>query len=475
MWRGVFDADIIAVQETWAGRPGFGEGACSEGDLNLWLRQAAAQAGEPPFLTFWGSNTAAPGENNGVAILVRAGPDIRASDHSASPCGRLQTLRVQWGGHSMHLVNTYWPCTGAPARGAFFHNVLQPALRRVGADAAVVLGDFNFTLDPAVDRHPAPSAQTAAGDRASTALLQMALPRHLDAFGNLHRGTPSFTYTTGRSQATFRGARLDRVHVPAGLTPSILAVKHVDADRGHRAVLVHLLPARPLQPRGPGRRAVPAALVGDAQSKRALDAYATAVATRAPAIPDAAFVAWFDGQLQGYVALARRLTAAWRQRTRVARAAAEAAQAVADAADAAVESAVGTANLAAAVVGAARARQALRRATNAYVSPAVRKAQAAWLHHGERACPLLTKLVQPPRSSSSVTALRSPGGNILTRNKGIARAFAEHYAAISAAPPRRRSCPPSSVECRRCGCGRWLSAPHPAGPGGLGWSCGGGR
>ena len=178
--------------------------------------------------------------------------------------------------------------------------------------------------------------------------------------------------------------------------------------------------------------------MGDPQSKQALDAFAASAAAQAPTIPNAAFISWFEGHQTAHVALVRRLTAAWRQRRRAERVAPEAARAAADAADTAVEAAaagVGAgAGLAAAIAGATQARHRLRQATTAYVSPIVHRAQQKWLHTGERACPLLTALIHPPRSSSTVPVLRTPGGRLLTKNRDIAQCFAEHYAAIAAAP-----------------------------------------
>ncbi len=97
----------------------------------------------PPYTILWADNTADPDSNAGVAIIYRSSNALTVSSHTPSPTGRLQSLRVDWAGHSFTLINTYWPSTGPAARAVFLSTHLSPAL--LCQHPPLLLGDFNFT------------------------------------------------------------------------------------------------------------------------------------------------------------------------------------------------------------------------------------------------------------------------------------------------------------------------------------------
>ena len=101
-------------------------------------------------------DTRPPAGHNGLAILVRPGMGITATNHRSSACGRAQLLDIQWGGQTFCLVNTYWPATGLSDRTLFLRDVLIPTLQgpTVALPQAWICGDFNFVADTGRDRSP---------------------------------------------------------------------------------------------------------------------------------------------------------------------------------------------------------------------------------------------------------------------------------------------------------------------------------
>ena len=242
--------DIICLQETWIGRPS----GHSESMVTLWLRQATDTLHLPPFDVFWAHNTQRPDQNNGVAILIRPSPHLSSTSHLPHTSGRLQSLIIRWAGHTFSLFNSYWPSTGPTDRAAFLNTILTPALTTCPHPICLV-GDFNFTPQPDLDRRPI-SANTAASDLHSTALLSAALPHHRDVYRHLHPSGKAFSF-----HRPTLCARLDRLYFPPTLCASVLSTSIVFCPHGdHHAVSIHLLPATPLQqgkPRHPRQKSGP--------------------------------------------------------------------------------------------------------------------------------------------------------------------------------------------------------------------------
>ena len=418
--------DIVCLQETWAGRPSSPHHTFSQGDLELWLRQATDSLHLPPYTIFWASTAPPFPGNNGVAIVARPAPSLNLSLHSPSPTGRLQHLRVSWGGHSFSLVNSYWPSTSPSDRASFLSTALDPLLPTLVSPWLV--GDFNFTPDPLVDRL-LPAVSTVSADSATTALLSATLPSHLDAYRLRHPSARSFTFHRGSVLA-----RLDRIYIPPSFAPFTHSCSILYSPRGdHHALVLHLLPALPLLPLGPGRRPLPSALPVFAPAADSLAAWATRAVAYGLRLPLVALLDWWPTALRAYVSHARILAHSSTRARLTAAAALDDAQASLTAAMHVVESA-SPPTLPSALCSASAARSHLRSLASVVATPASALASRAWLHTNECPSPLLTSLLRPPASSTSVPLLRSPSGSFLSSNLDIANCLASHYATISRAP-----------------------------------------
>ena len=154
--------DIIALQDTLCT-------PATEDRLMLWLRQAEAAVRATRHEAFWCHDTGPPAGHNGLAILIRPGMGITATNHRSSACGRAQLLDIQWGGHTFCLINTFWPATGLSERTLqeqlFLRDVLIPLLQgpTVALPQAWICGDFNFVPDTGRDRSPAPATDSPTG------------------------------------------------------------------------------------------------------------------------------------------------------------------------------------------------------------------------------------------------------------------------------------------------------------------------
>jgi hypothetical protein len=91
-------------------------------------------------------------------------------------------------------------------------------------------------------------------------------------------------------------------------------------------------------------------------------------------------------------------------------------------------------DLPAALTAAAAAHTQHSRTAAGAAVPPVLVARARYLSTNERACPLLTALVRPPKSSTSIPALASPSGALLTSHKSMADRLVAHFAGVSALP-----------------------------------------
>ena len=415
------------MQETWAGRPGATGLSSTAAQIRAWLRHATDAVGAPPYLTYWADNAEAAGENNGTLICVRPRAALTTSAHVAFASGRLQTLTLSWAGHALALVNTYWPCTGHAARAAFLAGALSQVLD--AQPSACVVGDFNFTPQPALDRLHCASS-TANSDLATSTLLATVLPAHCDAFRHLHPAAPSFTFHRGAQRA-----RLDRVLLPPALLAFVASARVVHCGQGdHHAVQVDLMPAAPVRSPGPGRRAVPSTLPRAPAAAAGLVAFAQRAINYSQALSDAELLAWWPHLERAYTAHARAVLACTRWARSEARSEVEAAEAALAAAELAVAAAPSAAAVAAAMPASLAARERLHRSAANNTCSARAAFAAAWLQHAERPTPTVTSLLTTPCPPPGVAALCAPDGTLLTANRAIAARFAQHYAAISCAP-----------------------------------------
>ena len=420
---------VVCLQETWAGRPS-NSGLCvPRSQMELWVTQTLHSMPHAPRCDmYWADNTAPLG-NAGVATFVFSGPSgspITVADHRAAPCGRLQTMQLQWAGHSFLLANSYWPATSGPDRVAFLTTTLLPAVRGTALPLCLV-GDFNFTTDPAADRRPAPAPATAATDQRLTALFQQHLPQLCDVFRLLHpRGRPKYTYLSGTTVA-----RLDRVYMPRDLAIHTHSTVVTPTPRGtHHCLTIALLPVVPLQPKGPGRRPIPSALVSAADAHDALAAYATRAVAHGLTLPHDALLDWWPLVQARYVSLARTLAGQEALLRTWARAALQEAEDAVLMTMGAVEEAAPPL-LPDAIRLAVRAHARARVAAAAAAAPSARRMRHAWVANNERPAPIVTALVHQHQPPPPIPRVATATGAVATTNPAIALAMAQHFASIS--------------------------------------------
>ena len=144
----------------------------------------------------------------------------------------------------MWLVNAYMPCQPAAAK-AFIQTVLGPQLvNPPGRNTqTVLLGDWNFVHNPALDRMRVNSANhtPTPNDRACPAEFAAMAPNMWDTFREKCPGRRACTHA-----GPFGGARLDRVYVCADMLPfvsraGVMNVPEYFSD--HRPVFVHIVAA----------------------------------------------------------------------------------------------------------------------------------------------------------------------------------------------------------------------------------------
>ena len=419
--------DIICLQETWIGYPSHLSPARSTTEVEHWLYDAAHRKGVPPYTVVWASNTTAPAERNGVAVLVRPSEALHVSNMGIpSACGRLLGLSVRWAGHRFHLINTYWPATTPTARRDFLRAHLGPHLAR---DPIMVVGDFNFTTAPLLDRHPV-AASTAAEDAAVTVDWSVAAPTLIDTFRACHPTARAFTYHRGPAHA-----RHDRIYVAPALQayatqPSVLPTPVGD----HHAMRITLLPAASLNRRGPGRvRVLSPSLLQRPRPAMHEAMFLATAATYGLSLSDEQLLDWWPTMKAQRLGLTRSLVRSELAARTQAMVAAETARRHLETAMEAVAEAT-PATLPYTLTTSTDAHNAYRAAMQAAVAPAAGAAHARWLHANERPSPYLTSRLRSSRHATSIPALRNIDGALLTDNAAIARRLAHHYASVSAAP-----------------------------------------
>ncbi|MGQ2958630.1 endonuclease/exonuclease/phosphatase family protein, partial [Agrobacterium sp.] len=418
--------DIICLQETWIGRP-TAHGSISQQQAGLWLNQATSALHSPPFHTFWANNHSSH-SHAGVAILVRSDLPITLSNHSALPCGRLQSLSISWAGHSFLLLNSYWPSTGAVDRATFLTQTLAPLLLPSSLPLCLV-GDFNFTPLPNLDRLPS-CHTTTLSDNATTTLLSSLLPSHSDIYRQHHPTGRSFTFHRGHHHL----ARLDRIYLPPQLsTFSHSASCHFSPRGDHHAVSFLLLPASPLQPRGPGRHPIPCSMATNPTASPHLTLWARKAVTFGLTLSSADLISWWPTLQKAFKTFAHTLLPLTKEHDHRALVTLNTTHHDLTLAHSAVATALPD-TLPHALNLVAQAFTSFRQAHSASTSHLTRDAHSTWLHHREQPSPLLTSLIHPPTTPTSIPSLRSPGGEYLTSNRSIATALGAHFSRVSAQP-----------------------------------------
>ena len=214
-------ADIICVQETKI-QQGADEQFLSEG----W-------GGE----VFWAFSDRSAA---GVAILFSERSSAEPiGPATTTPGGRFVSVPFTWEGQRCTITCIYGPSTGSITEREEFYSEIHEALEDPGYSGSwnFVAGDFNCFTDGTLDKHGGNQNNTAP----PALNTMMATLNLLDAFRWKHPSKKDFTWERGDI-----ASRLDKILVPATLTPMILTARHHRVPRtDHKAVVVTLSPKPP--------------------------------------------------------------------------------------------------------------------------------------------------------------------------------------------------------------------------------------
>lgn len=419
-------ADVVCLQET-------GVTMHNQRVVLQRLQALSEQYFSDGWRAFWTGGS----PRHGVAVLVRrplvergevqlgGGADVRRSQDS-----RYLSLPVRWGGHSFTLTVAYLPSGNAAAQRQHIEGQLATHLQHAGHH--IVAGDFNFVLQPPLDRLSRHGGVMQPGapahqDTGTAQRFTAAFPDLVDTFRHLHPHRRAYSFHGPAS-----AARLDRIHASAALLPFVLrcdVAGHTASD--HRPVFVDLLARPDADAVGPGLPRVRMHFAKVEGLRTELVLWLGQQAGAAPADP-AGLLAWWPGFKRRLATKARRLSAAARAERLGLVGAAAAAQQAMQQANTVVDQGAGDPGALDALVTARRQYAAAAAAAGAYHARAVR---ATWLHAGERPCPLLTRLVRPPQDARLLPALRPPGGHGLVDGpRQKAQLVARFWAGVSRAP-----------------------------------------
>jgi exonuclease III len=122
--------DIIYLQECHC---------ISESEINTWNREFGGKG----FYSY-GSN-----KSCGVGILFRPGFNFKITNTFKDTEGRLLVLDIRVGSQAFRLINIYANCGNSPARRQFIKNLDKFC---TGSIFKIMGGDFNFIVDPSLDK-----------------------------------------------------------------------------------------------------------------------------------------------------------------------------------------------------------------------------------------------------------------------------------------------------------------------------------
>ena len=444
--------DVVCLQETHL------RDERAAAATQLRLDEAAASLLCPGFTAFWGNNTSTSG-GAGVAVLVRTSLldrgaiTVREQLIARDPKGRLLVVPLSWAGHEMRLVVCYFPNRPGDQM-AYCSQVLRPHLERAAAGGQVVLlGDLNHTFDPVRERFrvldggevQASAVQVADGSAPTTSRNHQAELRTAETFLGLctahtlvdalrHKHPRALLFTWfSRSAASL----IDRVMVSQALLGYVHQC-HVQpwTVSDHRPVVLHLLPAAPVAV-ARTRRPTPrfrTDFAADPDLLHVFRGWAAEECHAAPARPSQ-LINWWPAFKHRLAAKLVELQAAFRdQRQRGGPAAQQAHQrARADlrVAQLRFEDAQ-PGDMPDALQGVLSAQRAYSATLAAQALPADSRARFAWLHQGERAGPLLTRLTRPPQATGQIAVLRDArSGGVITEPRAIADTVVRHFAQVS--------------------------------------------
>jgi len=370
---------------------------------------------------------------------------VRETGMQASADGRLLAVPVAWQGHELIIVSVYMPSGNRVAQRAFIANVLTPFLQRLPATAQLIMaGDYNVTINQLQERFNLQRhshAREARGHDASEQGVADALHQVctttgvVDAFRYKHPTSRVYTWS---APTQGRASLIDRIYVSTGLLPYLHQCSvEPSTPSDHWAVVMHLRPARNTHPPGPGLRRCRTDFHKCPILLQRFLSWAHAQVAAAPAADDA-LLAWWPGFKES---LARQLQILSRQYTQQLRAATlplqQAMAASHAASDAFAQPPLGetAADMQAALQTTLQADRACQAAHRPSALSAAQRSRHAWLHTGERASPLITKLTSPPAASRGIAALQAAhGGGLITAPAAIAGEAARFFSAVSRQP-----------------------------------------
>ena len=454
--------DVLALQETWTDRPG----GATIGQLQDWLSAAAALLGQPRPLLLAHSRSTADTARAGVALLLWSARAVHSAtlQHAASDAGEGRALvgRLSWEGHTLHVANAYCPSDGPTARAAFHTDTLQPILTALPPGPLLLVGDFNHTPNPALDRVPRTLAERTP-EHATEALFveHIAGPlRLVDAYRHHHPRAAGHTF-----RRADLAARLDRCYASRGLLPHVLGCRpHYAAVTEHSPVELLLLPAAAAQPPAARRRwRADLRFAADAEPSAEIALFAARVSAHARGMSPTALLQWWPGVQR---ALQSRLRVhARRYREQHPPLPADATARLREHAERLVLAAESAAppDQPAALQAAADARAAYCTVLADQAAPMAASLRTAAVLSGEQPCPAVTRALRPPRPPAAPAALRAPSGVTETAPQRLADLLADQYAGVSRAPltsPEAQAAVLAAVvECQLEGATRRIAPP----------------
>ena len=133
--------------------------------------------------------------------------------------GRSIAATIRWAGHTIRIVNVYLPNVPAE-RQRFITSCIVPLVTSPPNGTQIVLGgDFNFVVDPEVDRLNMPSPRDSRPTDPTVAHWMANMPQLTDVFRARHPRRREFTWfrpAAGHAVA-HQASRIDRFHVTSGL------------------------------------------------------------------------------------------------------------------------------------------------------------------------------------------------------------------------------------------------------------------
>jgi len=365
-------------------------------------------------------------------ILAVAGP---VTAPVAGPAqGRLLHVPFQWAGQPMAVIGVYLHASNPAGNAAVIRDNLAPYLQQQHQPCNVVmLGDFNFVSNPALDRRQVPGVHHQlfpSHDHVPAVAWQQHLSTMHDVWRHMHATRKAFTYITPTA-----ASRLDRIYVSPNIMSQVATCCHAERYvpiSDHLPVVMTLLPLAH-GALGPGLQRKHVSFIKDFQCRDVMQQWLTS--QQPPNDPTLLLDQWYPTfltDLNGKIDELNRSAAHHRTAHRTADYASAVAaltlghQQLSTCSDAALLGVL-------AVLSTARANLANLQATAEAHEQSCRRQQ--WVHSGERPGPLLSKILKPPKAATYIRCLRALGsGHLVRSGVALSHIIGQHYANVTAAP-----------------------------------------